>query len=71
MGISVTKLLILLAIVIVVFGTKRLKDVGSDLGGAIKSFRKALKEGEEGVAATEEDDSIDGEVTHKGRDRFS
>lgn len=47
MGISVTKLLIILAIVILFFGTKRLKDVGSDLGAAIKGFRSAIKEGED------------------------
>jgi sec-independent protein translocase protein TatA len=47
MGISVTKLLIILAITIIVFGTKRLKNIGADLGGAIKTFRKAIKDGEE------------------------
>lgn len=47
MGISVTKLLIILAIVILFFGTKRLKDVGSDLGAAIKGFRSAIKDGED------------------------
>lgn len=46
MGISVTQLAIVLAIVIVLFGTKRLRTVGADLGGAIKGFRSALKEGE-------------------------
>ena len=44
---SVTQLLIILLIVIVLFGTKRLRNIGSDLGGAIKSFRSAVKEGEE------------------------
>ncbi|GAB4266092.1 MAG: hypothetical protein Kow0065_16910 [Methylomicrobium sp.] len=47
MGMSVTQLLIILVIVIVLFGTKRLRNIGSDLGGAIKSFRSAIKEGEE------------------------
>ncbi|NOT84779.1 MAG: twin-arginine translocase TatA/TatE family subunit [Methylococcaceae bacterium] len=47
MGISVTKLLIILAIVIIFFGTKRLKNVGSDLGAAIKGFRAAIKDGED------------------------
>jgi sec-independent protein translocase protein TatA len=47
MGISVTKLLIILAIVIIFFGTKRLKNVGSDLGAAIKGFRSAIKDGED------------------------
>lgn len=51
MGISVTKLLIILAIVILFFGTKRLKNVGADLGAAIKGFRSALNDGEEGKSA--------------------
>ncbi len=46
-GISVWQLLIILAIVIVLFGTKRLKGVGSDLGDAIKGFRKAVDTSEE------------------------
>jgi sec-independent protein translocase protein TatA len=53
MGISVTKLLIVLAIIIVVFGTKRLKNVGTDLGGAIKSFRNAIREEDEKEAGSE------------------
>jgi len=69
MGISVTKLLIVLAIIIVIFGTKRLKNVGADLGGAIKSFRSSLREEEDKDAAkTDEDKAIDGEVTSKKGD---
>lgn len=45
-GISIWQLLIILAIVILIFGTKRLKGLGGDLGGAIKSFRKAVNDGE-------------------------
>ena len=41
MGISVTQLLIVLVIVVVLFGTKRLRNIGGDLGGAIKGFRSA------------------------------
>ncbi len=43
-GISAWQLLILLLIVVVVFGTKRLRNVGSDLGGAIKGFRKGMED---------------------------
>ena len=43
-GISVWQLLIVLLIVILIFGTKRMKNIGSDLGGAIKSFRKGMTE---------------------------
>jgi sec-independent protein translocase protein TatA len=66
MGISVTQLLIVLAIVIIIFGTKRLRNLGSDLGGAIKSFRAAVREGEnEKKAAEEKGIIIDGEVISK------
>lgn len=46
MGISIWQLLIILAIVLVLFGAKRLKNVGTDLGGAIKGFKKAVTEEE-------------------------
>jgi sec-independent protein translocase protein TatA len=69
MGISVTKLLIVLAIIIVIFGTKRLKNVGGDLGGAIKNFRNAMREEEEKDAAkNSEDKPIDGEASSKKDD---
>ena len=48
MGISIWQLLILLAVVILIFGTKKLKNVGGDLGSAIKSFKSAVKEGDAG-----------------------
>ena len=41
-GISMWQLLIVLLIVVLIFGTKRLKTIGGDLGGALKSFRKAM-----------------------------
>jgi sec-independent protein translocase protein TatA len=68
MGISVTKLLIVLVIVVVVFGTKRLRNIGSDLGGAIKTFRNALKEGEDQTADADSD-VIDSEATTKDKDK--
>ena len=45
-GIGIWKILIILAIVIVIFGTSRLKGIGGDLGGAIKGFRKAMTDDE-------------------------
>ncbi len=45
-GISIWQLLIVLLIVVLIFATKRIKNIGSDLGGAIKSFRKGLNEAE-------------------------
>jgi len=54
-GISIWQLLIILAIVVLIFGTKRLKGIGGDLGGAIKSFRKAVNDGESKDEKAEED----------------
>jgi len=59
-GISIWQLLIILAIVIMIFGTKKLKSLGSDLGSAVKGFRQSVtdktegKETEETVQASEE-----------------
>ncbi len=46
-GISIWQLLIVLAIVVLLFGTKKLKGIGSDLGGAVKGFKKAVKTDED------------------------
>ena len=43
-GLSVTELLVILAIVLLLFGTRKLRNLGGDLGGAIKGFRKAMSE---------------------------
>lgn len=76
MGISIWQLLIVLAIVVLLFGTKKLKNIGGDLGGAIKGFKNAVKEGEgekdkqanlEKTQA-EEGKIIEGEVT-KDKDK--
>jgi len=53
-GISVWQLLIVLAIVIMLFGTKRLRTLGSDLGSAVKGFRKSMTDDEEAVQPTDE-----------------
>jgi sec-independent protein translocase protein TatA len=47
MGIGFRELLIILAIALVIFGAKRLKTIGSDLGGAVKGFKKAMNEAED------------------------
>tara|TARA_A100000164_G_C21892791_1_gene766315 strand:- start:1079 stop:1234 length:156 start_codon:yes stop_codon:yes gene_type:complete len=41
-GISIWSLLLIFAIVLLLFGTKKLKNIGSDLGGAIKNFKKSI-----------------------------
>ncbi|BCN92405.1 Sec-independent protein translocase protein TatA [Thiomicrorhabdus immobilis] len=56
MGISIWQLLIILAIVLVLFGAKRLRNIGSDLGGAIKGFKSAVKEEE--AKPTEEEKKL-------------
>jgi len=55
-GIGIWQLLIILVIVVMLFGTKRLKNLGSDLGGALKGFKTAIKEDEE-----EQVEKIDGD----------
>ncbi len=44
MGISIWQLVIILAIVLVLFGAKRLRGVGSDLGSALKGFKQAMRD---------------------------
>ena len=53
------ELVIILAIVILIFGGKRLKNLGSDLGGAIKGFKSSVKDSEE---EEEEEEAIEVEV---------
>lgn len=48
-----TELLIILAIVLLLFGTKKLRNIGSDLGGAIKNFRTSMHDAEEEKEKTE------------------
>lgn len=69
MGISIWQLLIILAIVIVLFGTKKLRNIGGDLGGAINNFKKAVKDGEaeadKNLEEKKQSQVIEGEVTSK------
>jgi sec-independent protein translocase protein TatA len=75
MGISIWQLLIILAIVLVLFGAKRLRNIGGDLGGAIKGFRESMKEeGDTSKSGDQIEDQgkgnvIDGEVTSKKQDK--
>lgn len=45
-GISIWQILIILLIVVLLFGTKKLRNVGGDLGAAIKNFKKSVREGQ-------------------------
>ncbi len=56
-GISIWQLLIILAIVVMIFGTKRLTSLGGDLGGALRSFRKAMDTDDEKNNKTEATDA--------------
>lgn len=60
-GISIWQLLIILVIVLLLFGTKRLRTLGTDLGNAIKGFRGAMRDGEEGKdEAAVKDNKLEG-----------
>ncbi|MRH78320.1 twin-arginine translocase TatA/TatE family subunit [Spiribacter sp. C176] len=65
-GISPWSLLLILAIVLLLFGTKKLRNVGTDLGGALKGFKSAMKDGEK--EANEAKESIE-EVTTEHREQ--
>ena len=45
-GVSIWQLLIILAIIVLLFGTKKLRNIGQDLGGAVKGFKDAMHDGE-------------------------
>ena len=67
-GISIWQLLIILVIILLLFGTKKLTNLGSDLGNAIKGFRKAVSEGDSEASksdATVEHKVIEGEATRE------
>ncbi len=53
-GLGIPELLVILAIVLLIFGPKRLKNIGADLGNAIKGFRKAVSDDENQAANTQE-----------------
>lgn len=46
-GISIWQLLIILAIIVLLFGTKKLRNIGNDLGGAVKGFKDSMRDGEQ------------------------
>ena len=70
-GISIWQLLIVLVIVLLLFGTKRLRNMGSDLGTAFKGFKKAVSDGEKEkdkdkiTDVSKEETIIEGEATRE------
>lgn len=68
MGIGIWELVLLLLIVLLLFGTKRLRNIGGDLGSAIKSFRSAVNASEEAPVSppdAKENDASKTETTSK------
>ena len=61
-GFGLTELLVVLAIVLLVFGPRRLKNIGADLGNAIRGFRKAVTDEEAKAGAEKDPGVIEGEV---------
>ena len=78
---SIWHWLVVLVIVLLIFGTKKLRNVGSDLGGAIRNFKQSMKEGDD-TSKSDSDDAaetkkivgdsgrvIDAEVTSKKKNK--
>jgi sec-independent protein translocase protein TatA len=63
MGIGMRELVLILLVVLVVFGAKKLRTIGSDLGHAVKGFKKAMNEGER-----EEDNPPPRQIRSEGAD---
>ncbi len=58
-GISIWQLLIVLVIVLLLFGTKKLRNMGGDLGGAIKGFRSSMKQVKDADSESEDPETAD------------
>ncbi|MDP6375818.1 MAG: twin-arginine translocase TatA/TatE family subunit [Pseudomonadales bacterium] len=70
-GFGMTELLVILAIVLLIFGPKRLKTLGSDLGNAIKGFRTAVTDEDKAVDNAQAEKVIEGEVNAPDTDGAS
>ena len=64
-GISIWQLLIVLVIVLLLFGTKKLRNLGTDLGGAVKGFRSTMKDGANAEESTEAEAEADAEASQE------
>lgn len=63
-SLSIWHWLIVLLVVVLIFGTKKLRNIGSDLGGAVKGFKEGMREGEPKQPA-QDSKAIEGEVKGK------
>ncbi len=72
-GLSITHWLIVLAVVVLIFGTSKLRNIGKDLGGAVKGFKEGMKSEEEEAAKQVEHQqggrTIEGEVKDKTQNK--
>lgn len=67
-SLSIWHWLIVLLIVVLVFGTKKLRNIGEDLGGAVKGFKDGMKSDEEAhKQVTHDDKTIEGEAKEKNQ----
>ena len=64
-GLSIWHWLIVLLVVVLIFGTKKLKNIGGDVGGAVNEFKKAMNEGKVEDTAEKTGTTIEGEVINK------
>lgn len=64
-GISIAKLLIIGALIVLLFGTNKLRSLGVDLGSAIKGFKKAMKDEDTSAARTTAEETPAERVSHK------
>lgn len=66
---SIWHWLIVLLVVVLIFGTKKLRNIGSDVGGAVKSFKDSMKDEQaaEKLDDNAKSETVEGEVTNKTR----
>ncbi|MBC7751215.1 MAG: Sec-independent protein translocase subunit TatA [Candidatus Saccharibacteria bacterium] len=70
-GLSPAHLILILVVVVLVFGTSKLKNLGKDLGGAVKGFKEAMKDPEEQARLDKEqkDRTVEGTVKHTDNEK--
>lgn len=64
-GLSIGKLLIVGALIVLLFGTKKLRTLGGDLGSAIKGFKKAMNDDDASAQKTASEEKTAGQISHK------
>ena len=73
MGIGFRELLVILAIALLIFGAKKLRNIGSDLGAAVRGFKKSMNEGEDDESGKKlvQDDRPDADFSSSKGERDS